>query len=66
MLVKMSIFFQKKGTKIFTTPYSIPFVRVLHENKALHNFHKRGQCPIVGRKKKSRLGFDRASNMVGA
>ena len=37
-------FLGKKGTKYFTTPYSIIFLSVLHQNKALHNFHKRGQC----------------------
>ena len=35
-------FFWKKCTKNFTSPYSIPFLSVLHQNKALHNFHKRG------------------------
>ena len=42
---------EKKGTKNFTTPYSIPFLSVLHQNKALHNFHKREQHPTVGRTK---------------
>ena len=44
-------FFQKKGTKNFTTPYSLLFLSVLHQNKTLHNFHKRWKRPIVGRKK---------------
>ena len=39
----------KKGTKNFTTPYSIPFLSVLHENKALHNFHEWGQRATSGR-----------------
>ena len=30
-------------------PYSIPFLSVLHRNKALYNFLKRGQCSIVDR-----------------
>ena len=38
-------FFIKKQTKNLTTPYSIPFLSVLHQNKALHNFHKTGQRP---------------------
>ena len=38
----------KNGTKNFTIPSSIPFLSVLHQNKALHNFHKRGQHPIAG------------------
>ena len=42
-------FFEKKGTKNLTTPYSIPFLSVLHQNQVLHNFHKRGQRPIFGR-----------------
>ena len=33
----------KKGTKNFPTPYSIPFLSVLHENKVLHNFLEWGQ-----------------------
>ena len=43
------VFFSKKGTRNFTTPYSIPFLSVLHQNKALHNFHKRGQRATAGR-----------------
>ena len=42
-------FFQKKGHQNFTTPYSIPFLSVLHENKSLHNFHEWGQRPAAGR-----------------
>ena len=41
-------FFGKKDTKNLSIPYSIPFLSVLHKNKALHNFHKRGQCLITG------------------
>ena len=37
-------FLWKKGTKKFTPPYSIP---LLHQNKALYNFCKRGQSSIV-------------------
>ena len=37
----------KKSTKHFTTPYSIHFVNVLHQNKALHNFHRKGQHSIA-------------------
>ena len=51
----MSIFFQKKGIKNFTTLYSISFLGDL-DNEALHNFHKRG----------SRLGSDGVSNTTGA
>ena len=39
--------FLKNCTKHFTTPYSIPFLSVLHQNKALHNFHKRGWRPTA-------------------
>ena len=31
--------FEKKGTKNFTSPHSIPLPSALHENKALHNFN---------------------------
>ena len=47
--IKSINFFEKKGTKNLTTPYSIPFLSVLHQNKALHNFYKRGQRPTIGR-----------------
>ena len=40
----------RKDPKNFTpAPYSIPFLSVLHQNKALHNFRKRGQLSIVER-----------------
>ena len=43
----------KKGTKNFTPlpppPYSIPFLSVLGQNKALFDFHKRGHRLIVER-----------------
>ena len=54
----------KKGTKNFTIPYSISFLSALHQNKTLHNFHKRGQGLTVGRIKG--LGQDGASNTVGS
>ena len=40
-------FFAKRGTKILPLyPFLIPFLSVLHQNKALYNFHERGQRPI--------------------
>ena len=42
-------FFQKIPLKFHPTPYSIVFLSVLHENKALLNFGKRGQCSIAER-----------------
>ena len=46
----MGAFFakKKKGTKNFNTPYSNPYLCVLHQNKALHNFHGRGQGSKAG------------------
>ena len=35
-----NFFFRKKGSKNFSTPYSILFLSVSHQNKALDNFHK--------------------------
>ena len=35
--------FKKRAPKIFPTPYSTTFLSVLHQNKPLHNFRKRGQ-----------------------
>ena len=36
----------KKGIKNFTTPIQ-SFFWVLHQNKALHKFHKRGQWQLL-------------------
>ena len=41
--------FLKKGHQNFHPSYSIPFLSVLHHNKALYNFRKRGQHSIVER-----------------
>ena len=35
--------------RLLTTPYSIHFLRVLHQNKDWHNFQKSGQRPIAYR-----------------
>ena len=61
---KMGILSWKKRTKKFTIPYSISFLSALHQNKTLHNFHKRGQGLTVGCIKG--LGQDGASNTVGS
>ena len=52
-------FFKKKGTKSFTTPYSmlIRFLHVLPKNKGLHNFHNRGQHRTAGHIKGLDLGL---------
>ena len=42
---KKDTFLNKKGTKNITTSYLIPFLSVLHQNKALYNFHKKRQHP---------------------
>ena len=49
-------FLMKKGHQKFylpppfpIPPYSIPSLSVLHQNKALYNFHERGQRSIVER-----------------
>ena len=51
LFMKKGHFFEKeKGPKKFTPPplpYSISFLSVLHQNKALDNFCKRGQHSIV-------------------
>ena len=49
ILAKWTYFFEKKGTKNFSTPYFIPFLGVLNQNKALHNFQKWGQHLTFGR-----------------
>ena len=52
---KWASFFWKKGSKNLTTLYSIPFLVVLHQNKALHNFHKRRQRPRVDSRARSQV-----------
>ena len=50
ILAGKGIFFTKKDTfliKKAPQPYSIPFLSVLHQNKDLYNFQKRGQHSIV-------------------
>ena len=62
----MGIFFEEKRTKNFTIPYSIPFLSVLHQNKALNIFHKKWQRLTVERIKGLNQGLMGNSNMVGA
>ena len=65
ILAKMVTFFWKRALFLkerpqnFITPYSIPFLRVLHQIKVLHNFYKRGQHSIVETLRRSRLGPDK-------
>ena len=49
ILAKMGTLFwgEKKGYQKFHDACSIPFLSVLHKNKALHHFHKRGQHLIA-------------------
>ena len=49
------LFLKKRAPKI-SPPYSIPFLSVLHQNKALHNFRKRVQPSIV----KGNIGLEYA------
>ena len=44
----MGIIFKKKETKNFSTPYLIPYLSVLNQNKALHSFQKWGQHLTFG------------------
>ena len=49
ILARKGTFFEKRVPKV-SSPlplYSIPFLSVLHQNEALHNFPKRGQRSIV-------------------
>ena len=46
-MCKKGIFFEKRVPEISHTPYSIPFLGVLHQNKALNNFQERGHHSIV-------------------
>ena len=46
-IFKKSTFYAKKGDQPLPyPPYSIPFLSVLHQNKALHNFRKSEQYSI--------------------
>ena len=49
ILTRKSTFLKKKQHQKFypLPPFSISFVSVLHWNKGLYNFHKRGQRSIV-------------------
>ena len=58
--MKKGHFFWKKGTKYFTPPYSIPFLSVLYQNKALYNFRKRGRSSIVKRNIEPNIGLEYA------
>ena len=49
ILARKGNFFEKRASEISPTPHSIPFLSVLHQNNALHNFRKRGQRLIVKR-----------------
>ena len=50
-LAKKGTFFKKKGAHKFHHPLFNPFLSVLHQDKVLHNFCKRGQYSIVKCKK---------------
>ena len=41
--LKSALFFAKKGTKNFTTSYSISLLNVLHQTKAFYSFYKTWQ-----------------------
>ena len=48
ILAKKVQFLEKKvGLKYFTISYSMPLLSILHQNKALHTFHKKGQYQIA-------------------
>ena len=57
---KKDTFLNKKGTKNITTSYLIPFLSVLHQNKALYNFHKMGQHSIVRCNNEWNIGLEYA------
>ena len=57
---KRALFSEKKRTaEILPPPIQSLFLRVLHQNKTLHNFQKGEQCSIV--RQRSRLGPDESS-----
>ena len=50
ILARKDTFYEKRAPKISPPsppPYSVSFLSVLHQNKALHNFCKRMKCLIV-------------------
>ena len=51
ILAKKGTFLKKNATKTLPPHLKSPFLSVLHQNKALHNFHKRGQHSILRHKK---------------
>ena len=49
-------FFRKKAPKTLQTPYSVPFLIVLHQNKALYKFPQKGEVSHCRIYKRSRSG----------
>ena len=47
ILAKKGTFWKKNATKTLPPHLKSPFLSVFHQNKALHNFHKRGQHSIL-------------------
>ena len=52
--MKKGYFFEKRP------PHSIPFLKLLFQNKTLHNFPKRGQLLTV----KHNIGLEYALNLI--
>ena len=49
ILARKDTFLKRRAPQFYPLPYSIPFLSVLHRNKALYNFRKKGQRSIVER-----------------
>ena len=46
ILWKKDTFYEKRAPTVSPALYSITSLNVLHQNKALHNFRRKGQCSI--------------------
>ena len=63
---KRALFFEKKKQHqtIHPTPYSILFLSVLYQNKALYNFRKRGEYSIVEHNKGLEYALHSQINLI--
>ena len=55
---KRALFLKKRHQIFHPPPYSIPFLSVLYQNKALYNFRKRGRSSIVKRNIEPNIGLE--------
>ena len=61
ILARKALFYEKRALFLKKgPPNAILFLGVLHQNKALHNFHKKGQASMV----ECNIGLEYALNVI--